>query len=106
MATIEETMDNSEINHGAPESFPDDPISSDVAAAKESNVVSYQEAEAGTETETEIEIEAGEGGEAKTKAEAEKSVIGGTITSILMISGVVVAAIGVAFFVTKKLKET
>ncbi|XP_072990856.1 uncharacterized protein [Typha latifolia] len=101
MATIEETMDNSEINHGAPESFPDDPISSDVAAAKESN-----EAEAGTETETEIEIEAGEGGEAKTKAEAEKSVIGGTITSILMISGVVVAAIGVAFFVTKKLKET
>ncbi|XP_072978314.1 uncharacterized protein [Typha angustifolia] len=95
MATIEETMDNSEINHGAPENFPDDPISSDVAAAKES-----KEAEAETETGER------EGGEAKTKAEAEKGVIGGTITSILMISGVVVAAIGVAFFVTKKLKET
>lgn len=35
----------------------------------------------------------------------EKSDLGSSLMSVLVISGVVAAAVGVAFFVTKKLKE-
>ncbi|KAJ8490348.1 hypothetical protein OPV22_012069 [Ensete ventricosum] len=61
---------------------PVDPISSDLPTSKEP----YKEEEA--------------------KARAGKCDLASTLTSVLMISGVVIAAVGVAFFVTKKLKET
>nr|XP_010943769.1 uncharacterized protein LOC105061426 isoform X2 [Elaeis guineensis] len=77
-----------ELNLGVPEQFPVDPVSSDVATSKE--------------LKAEAEAEA----RAKAKGDAsEKCDLGGTLTSVLMVSGVVVVAVGVAFFVTKKLKE-
>lgn len=48
-------------------------------------------------------------GETRTRSggadKAEKSDLGGSLMSVLVISGVVAAAVGVAFVVTKKLKE-
>ncbi|URD95598.1 hypothetical protein MUK42_30840 [Musa troglodytarum] len=67
---------------GKPNEFPVDPISSDLATSKEPNK------------------------EEEAKARAGKCDLGSTLTSVLMISGAVIAAVGVAFFVTKKLKET
>ncbi|XP_010943768.1 uncharacterized protein [Elaeis guineensis] len=79
-----------ELNLGVPEQFPVDPVSSDVATSKELKEEAEAEAEA----------------RAKAKGDAsEKCDLGGTLTSVLMVSGVVVVAVGVAFFVTKKLKE-
>ncbi|XP_008788987.2 uncharacterized protein LOC103706614 [Phoenix dactylifera] len=98
MASTEETVGDvdafpavnasRELNLGVPEQFPVDPVSSDVATAKE------------LKEETE--------GRARAKAQADaagKCDLGSTLMSVLMVSGVVVVAVGVAFFVTKKLKE-
>ncbi|KAG1331701.1 hypothetical protein COCNU_02G016690 [Cocos nucifera] len=78
-----------ELDLGVPQEFPVDPISSEVATAKELKEAAEARARA------------------KAKADAAaKCDFGGTLISVLMVSGVVVVAVGVAFFVTKKLKET
>ncbi|THU72876.1 hypothetical protein C4D60_Mb04t16850 [Musa balbisiana] len=71
-----------EYDLGKPNEFPVDPISSDLATSKEPDK------------------------EEEAKARAGKCDLGSTLTSILMISGVVIATVDVAFVVTKKLKET
>ncbi|XP_020109771.1 uncharacterized protein LOC109725109 [Ananas comosus] len=80
-----------ELNLGVPEDFPVDPISSGVATAKELK----------EETEARARAKAEAGATAAAKCD-----VGGTLTSVLMVTAVVVAAVGVAIFVTKKLKET
>ncbi|THU61618.1 hypothetical protein C4D60_Mb07t25240 [Musa balbisiana] len=77
-----------ELNLRKPDEFPVDSVSSDVATTKE------LKAEEG-------ETRARSGGADKP----EKSDLGSSLMSVLVISGVVAAAVGVAFFVTKKLKE-
>ncbi|WOL18803.1 hypothetical protein Cni_G27600 [Canna indica] len=74
-----------ELNRDKPDQFPVDPVSSEVASNKEEEAKMRSVAAA---------------------EEAKKCDLGNTLMSVLMISGVVVAAVGVAFFVTKKLKET
>ncbi|CAD5187337.1 uncharacterized protein LOC108953370 [Musa acuminata AAA Group] len=76
-----------ELNLRKPDEFPVDSVSSDLATTKE------LKAEGETRTRS--------GGADK----AEKSDLGGSLMSVLVISGVVAAAVGVAFFVSKKLKE-
>ncbi|CAD5190955.1 unnamed protein product [Musa acuminata subsp. malaccensis] len=77
-----------ELNREKPDEFPVDPISTDVSTAKQCK----EEAEARPRS--------------GAAAEAEKSDLGSRLMSVLMISGVVIAAAGVAFLVTKKLKQT
>ncbi|CAL9147499.1 unnamed protein product [Musa hybrid cultivar] len=84
-----------ELNREKPDEFPVDPISTDVSTAKQCKVVlvcGKEEAEARPRS--------------GAAAEAEKSDLGSRLMSVLMISGVVIAAAGVAFLVTKKLKQT
>ncbi|CAL9104230.1 unnamed protein product [Musa textilis] len=82
-----------EMNRRKPDEFPVDSASSDLATTKELKVI-YRHAEEG-------ETRARSGGADK----AEKSDLGSSLMSVLVISGVVAAAVGVALFVTKKLKE-
>ncbi|KAJ8470374.1 hypothetical protein OPV22_024717 [Ensete ventricosum] len=78
-----------ELNLRKPDEFPVDPASSDLATAKE---LKAEEGEARPRS----------GGPDK----AEKGDVGSSLMSVLVISGVVAAAaVGVAIFVTKKLKE-
>ncbi|XP_020263857.1 uncharacterized protein LOC109839763 isoform X2 [Asparagus officinalis] len=77
-----------ELNLGVPEEFPVDPISSDVETSKKLK-----------------EAEARERAAAAEDAEKCKCCFSGPLGTTLTVAVVVAAAVGVAFFVTKKLKH-
>ncbi|PKA65764.1 hypothetical protein AXF42_Ash013179 [Apostasia shenzhenica] len=79
---------STEVNLAAPEEFPVDPISSNVATAKE--------------LKDETEARAKE----KEAAASQKCRLGSSWMSALVISSAVAAAIGVGFIVIKKSKTT
>ncbi|KAG0499944.1 hypothetical protein HPP92_000016 [Vanilla planifolia] len=74
------------LNLGVSEEFPLDPISSDVAAAKE------------------LKEEAEERAQARSTAAGERCRSGSTLMTTLIVSGVVAAAVGIGFMVVKTIK--
>ncbi|KAG6478569.1 hypothetical protein ZIOFF_062012 [Zingiber officinale] len=78
-----------ELNRDKPDQFPTDSVSSNITAARKKK-------------ETAAAAEAA----ASRSRSGGKCELGSSLKSTLVISGVVIVAVGVAFFVAKKLKQT